>query len=105
MGERMGENRIRWQKGGRKGFLEESGGGCRKVENRRGRGTDQGGGGGLAEEEINRIQGRNRLSVLGETDLVGTLTEALTADVDTVLADQTSLVLADSAAAGALAVL
>lgn len=66
MGERMGENRIRWQEGGRKGFLEESGGVCRKVENGIGRGTDQGGGGGLAEEEINRIQGRNRLSVLWE---------------------------------------
>lgn len=59
-------------------------------------------------KEINRFCNREcfrRLTVLGETDSVGTLTEALTADVDAVLADQTSLVLADSAAAGALTVL
>ena len=45
------------------------------------------------------------LTVLVETDVGGLLTEALTADVHTVLADQTSAVRADTARAGALSVL
>lgn len=44
------------------------------------------------------------LPVLDEADVVRLLTEALTADVEAVLADQTGLVGADAAAAGALAV-
>ena len=46
-----------------------------------------------------------RLAVLGETNIGGLLTEALTADVHAVLADQTGAVGADTAFAGALAVL
>jgi len=45
-----------------------------------------------------------RLSVLVETDVLGLLTEALTAQVEVVLSDETGLVLADTAAARALAV-
>jgi len=45
-----------------------------------------------------------RLPVLGEANVGALLTEALTADVQAVLADQTSLVGADTAAPGALAV-
>ena len=37
------------------------------------------------------------LTVLVETDLVGALAEALTADVEAVLADDTALVTADTA--------
>jgi len=44
------------------------------------------------------------LSVLVETNVLGLLTEALTAEVEVVLADQTGLVLANTAAASALAV-
>lgn len=36
-------------------------------------------------------------SYLGEADVLGLLTEALTAEVEVVLADQTGLVLADAA--------
>lgn len=46
----------------------------------------------------------DRLSVLVEANVLGLLTEALTAEVEVVLADKTSLVLADAAAARALAV-
>jgi hypothetical protein len=46
----------------------------------------------------------DRLSVLVEADILGLLTEALTAQVEVVLSDETSLVLADAAAARALAV-
>lgn len=45
-----------------------------------------------------------RLSVLDEANILGLLTEALTAEVQIIFADQTSLVLADAAAARALAV-
>ena len=45
------------------------------------------------------------LSVLNEANVGGLLTEALTADVEAVLADETGLVGADTAATGALAVL
>jgi hypothetical protein len=44
------------------------------------------------------------LSVLVETDVLSLLTEALTAQVEVVLSDKTGLVLADTAAARALAV-
>lgn len=39
----------------------------------------------------------NDLSVLDETDVLALLSEALTADVQAVLSDETSLVSADSA--------
>jgi hypothetical protein len=39
----------------------------------------------------------DRLSVLVETDVLGLLTEALTAQVEVVLSDETGLVLADTA--------
>ena len=44
------------------------------------------------------------LPVLDEANVGGLLTEALTADVEAVLADETGLVGADAAAAGTLAV-
>lgn len=48
---------------------------------------------------ISRVPGRggNRLAVLDEANVVGLLAEALTADVEAVLADQTSTVSADAA--------
>jgi len=47
---------------------------------------------------------RLRLPLLGEADDLGALAEALSADVEAVLADQTGLVEADTALARALAV-
>ena len=38
------------------------------------------------------------LAELGETNILGVLTEALTADVHAILADQTTLIRADTAA-------
>ena len=46
--------------------------------------------------------GRNGLSVLGETDSSGLFTETLTAEIEAVLANETSLVGAEAALAATL---
>lgn len=50
-----------------------------------------------------RLSSKNK-SYLGEADILGLLTEALTAQVELVLADETSSVLADAAIAGRVSI-